>query len=295
VRDELERRPYLTVLATSDTALFALGEPGARFIDKAALAQHAASVGLPFPPTEVFSSGAPLLEASDRLMYPVLVKPAVGKPPRRADGPADLKPWSTRTGAVLVQPYLTDPIRTVNAVVWQGRLVAAAHQRYLRTWPPEAGMALAAVTTEPDLDLEERLLTLVNGYSGIVELELCGPYLLDVNARVYGSIMLAARAGANLPGIYCDLLRGVPPAGVVRARPGAFYRWLEADLRYVTEGLRSRRLSAGDAMRMLRPRLGTAHGGPESLTDPGPMLARLRYVVRTGGWENGHRGLLVPR
>src|SRR5207249_1841717 len=102
-------------------------------------------------------------------------------------------------------------------------------------------------------------------------------------------------AGANLPGIYCDLLRGARVEGVVRARPGAFYRWLEADLRYVAAGLRSRRLSPADAIRLLRPRRHAAHGGPESITDPGPMVARLRYVLRTGGWSRGHTGLLAAR
>jgi hypothetical protein len=113
-----------------------------------------------------------------------------------------------------------------------------------------------------------------------------------VNARVYGSVMLAVRAGANLPGIWCDVLRGKPPPRMIRAKPGAFYRWLEADLRYVAEGLRSRRLSPYAALRLLWPRRNTAHGGPESLSDPGPMLARLRYVLRTGGWSHGHRGLV---
>jgi hypothetical protein len=295
VRAELARRPYLTMFATSDTSLIALGEPGARYIDKGALAPHAAAVGLPFPPTQIFPTGAELLAAASSLDYPVLVKPAVGKPPRRANGPGDLRVWEDRTNALLVQPYLSEPIRTVNAVIWEGRVVAVAHQRYLRTWPTEAGMALAAVTTQPDLELEERMLALMDGYTGIVELELSGPYLLDVNARVYGSVMLTARAGANLPGIYADLLRGASVPEVIRARPGRFYRWLEADVRYVVAGVRSKRLSPIGALRLLRPRRGVAHGGAESITDPGPMVARLRYILRTGGWARQHRGLLVQR
>ncbi len=295
IRAELARRPYLTVFATSDTALVSLGEPGARFVNKAALAARADGVGLPFPPTEVYPDGKSLLAAGNDLTYPVLVKPAVGKPPRRADRPEDLEIWAGRPNALLVQPYLREPIRTVNAVIWEGRAAAVAHQRYLRTWPPEAGMALAAVTTDPDLDVEERMLGLMEGFTGIVELELCGPYLLDVNARVYGSVMLAVKAGANLPGIYCDLLRGARLDHTIRARPGAFYRWLEADLRYVAAGLRSKRITPSAAVRLLRPRRNAAHGGPESLTDPGPMLARLRYVVRTGGWSRGHEGLFASR
>jgi hypothetical protein len=295
VHAEMHRRRYIAMFATSDTALIALNEPGARYIDKGALAPRAAAVGLPFPPTQLFPTGVELLAGASSLEYPVLVKPAVGKPPRRADRPADLRVWEGRTNALLVQPYLSEPIRTVNAVIWEGRIAAVAHQRYLRTWPAEAGMALAAVTTEPDRELEERMLALMDGYTGIVELELSGPYLLDVNARVYGSVMLAATAGANLPGIYADLLRGAPVREVVRARPGRFYRWLEADVRYAVAGVRSKRLSPRAALRLLRPRRGAAHGGAESITDPGPMLARLRYVLRTGGWARQHRGLLVPR
>jgi predicted ATP-grasp superfamily ATP-dependent carboligase len=294
IERELARGPYLAVLPTSDTTLIALGDPGARYIDKQALAPHAAAAGLPFPPTEMFPTGAELLEAADRLEYPVIVKPAVGKPPLRAGGPMDLRVWANRTNALLVQPFLSQPIRTINAVAWDGRLAAVAHQRYLRTWPPEAGMALAAVTTPPDLDLEERAVALMRGYTGIFEIEMCGPYLLDVNARVYGSVTLAAKAGANLPGIYCDLLRGrrMP---LIRARPGAFYRWLEADIRYVLAGMRSGRIGVRGAIDLLRPRAGTAHGGPESLTDLGPLMARARYVVQTGGWGHGHAGLLSGR
>jgi predicted ATP-grasp superfamily ATP-dependent carboligase len=283
---------YVAVLPTSDTTLIALSDPGARYIDKGALQAGAAAAGLPFPPTEAFAGGPELLEAADRLEYPVIVKPAVGKPPRRANCPSDIRRWWATSGhTLLVQPFLTDPITTVNGVLWEGRLAGVAHQRYLRVWPPDAGMALAAVTVEEDRRLEERVLALMEGYTGIFEVELCGPYLLDVNARVYGSVMLAAKAGANLPGVYCSLRRGkrVPQ---VRARPGVFYRWLEADIRYAFTGLRSGRLSLMQAARILRPVRGAAHGGPESLTDPGPMLARLKYAIRTGGWGRGHAGLL---
>jgi hypothetical protein len=283
IRAEIDRLPYVAVLPTSDTTLIALGDPGARFVDKESLFERAEAAGLGFPPTEMFASGLELVGAAGRLDYPVIVKPAVGKPPRRADGPEDISWWRPKTARLIVQPFLTEPIRTVNGVMWEGRLAAVAHQRYLRVWPPDAGMALAAETIEPDAELEERVVSFMEGYSGIFELELCGPYLLDVNARIYGSVMLAVKAGANLPAIYCDLLRG-RPVGLVRARTGVSYRWLEADIRYVLAGVRSGRLSLSEAAGLLRPRLGVAYGGAESLTDPGPMFARLKYALRTGGW-----------
>jgi hypothetical protein len=294
VREELARNPYVCLLATSDTAVIALRQPGAELIDKVVLQAAVADAGLSFPPTRVFDTGDELLDGAGELEYPVLVKPAVGKPPRRASSPADLTVWAGRPDALVVQPYLQDPMRTVNGVMHGGRLRAVVHQRYLRTWPPEAGMALAAVTTGPDEELEARVATLLRNHEGIFEVELCGPYVLDVNPRVYGSVMLSVAAGANLVGIHADLAAGrdVP---FTRGRPGAFYRWLEADLRHVARGLRGGSMTLGQAVATLRPRPGAAHGGAEGLKDPGPMIKRIRYATRTGGWANDHQGLRRTR
>jgi hypothetical protein len=84
-------------------------------------------------------------------------------------------------------------------------------------------------------------------------------------------------AGVNLVALYCDLMRGVEIAEV-RARPGHFYRWLEADLRHVAAALGAGRMSVWSAARKLTPRLGTAHS-TESLSDPGPLAARLIYSL----------------
>src|SRR5439155_20067813 len=103
----------------------------------------------------------------------------------------------------------TGGIRSLAGVAWRGRLVGTVHQRFLRTWPPDCGMASAAVTVEPDLGLEERILALIDGYEGIFQADLAGPYLLDFNPRVYASLPLAVAAGVNLVRVWCDLLRGL--------------------------------------------------------------------------------------
>jgi hypothetical protein len=142
-------------------------------------------------------------------------------------------------------------------------------------------MACAAETIPPDLELERRMTDLLEGYTGIFEADLADGLLLDVNLRPYASLSLALKAGVNVVGIYCDLLRGARPP-VARPRPGVFYRWLDADLRHAFTGVRAGRLSMLDAARMLRPRPGTARGGPESLSDPRPMLIRAAHVFRRG-------------
>ncbi|HYN36303.1 MAG TPA: ATP-grasp domain-containing protein, partial [Actinomycetota bacterium] len=121
---------------------------------------------------------------------------------------------------------------------------------------------------------------LLGGFNGVFQAQFAGDYLLDLNPRVYGSLPLATRAGVNLPGVYCDILRGNAPTETVRARTGVFFRWLEGDLRNVFEGVRERELSAREAFQLLKPRPGAAHG-PESLKDPKPMIARLLYAAKS--------------
>jgi predicted ATP-grasp superfamily ATP-dependent carboligase len=279
IRSEMSAHSYLTVLPTSDAALLALGTPFAHLVDKGSLSACAQAAGLPFPPTRLFPSHRELLEAAHELEYPVVVKPSISRwAPFRADVPGELDGARGRHGMIVVQPFLREGLRAMGGVLWQGRLLAAVHQRYLRTWPADCGTSCAAETVPPDVELEERLLKLLHGYQGIFQAQLAGPYLLDVNLRPYGSLPLAVAAGANLPAIYCDLLRG-HEIRQVRGAAGVFYRWVEADLRRLWKAVRRGEMSLASAVRELRPRPGAAHS-TESLLDPGPLLARLRFVAR---------------
>ncbi|HZJ52272.1 MAG TPA: ATP-grasp domain-containing protein [Actinomycetota bacterium] len=276
VRAELASRPYLTCLPVSDSALLNLDYPVRHLLDKTVLARLARDVGLSSPPSGTFSSGAELRAASRGLDYPLVVKPVVrDRRPFRADSAADLKRAANIRGEVMVQPFLNEPIRTVGGVMWQGRMVAAVHQRWHRIWPMPCGQASYAITIAPDEELEERIRLLLSDYDGIFNVQLIGPHLLDVHTRPYGTQSLALAAGVNLAGVWCDLLDGksVSPA---RAREGVAYRWLAGDLRHLRWALKSGTMSPAQSLSEFRPRLGTAHG-TESLLDPGPIIARIRY------------------
>ena len=166
-------------------------------------------------------------------------------------------------------------------------MLQAAHARWLRMWKIGVGNAAAAETTAPDPILEARLLELLDGYDGVFNAQFIGPHLLDVHARVYGTHPLAVAGGVNLIASFCDLLQGrdVPER---RARPGAFFRWIEGDLRHVWSALRAGRMSPSEALDALRPRRGAAHS-TESLTDPGPMLARLGFGARRAHMTEAER------
>lgn len=281
LRRERESGRYVSVLPASDVAVLALGGPEAGLVDKVVLSRRAQDAGIPTLPSRAFRSSTELREAADGLSYPLVVKAVVKSgrgdfQARRISSPAQLRAVEAPV-PLLVQPFVTDPLRAVAGVVWDGTFLALSHQRYHRLWPRQAGVGSAAETVPPDLALEEPLLSLLSQHNGVFQAQFVGPYLLDVNPRVFGSVSLAVAAGANLPVLACDAARG-QRAPFVRARHGVRYRWTEGDLRHLGQGVRSGDLSAVAALRELRPRRGTVHS-IESLTDPAPGLVRLSAIT----------------
>jgi predicted ATP-grasp superfamily ATP-dependent carboligase len=279
VRAEMAARPYLTVLAATDATLLALDAPVRHLVDKKELSERAGRAGLRVPPTRFFASRDELMAADD-LEFPAVLKPSISNPfnpARLLRSREDISTAPPGEGPFLVQPYLRESLRATAGVLWEGRLVAVVHQRYLRTWPPDCGTACAAFSVEPDIEVEQCLLRLLDGYRGIFQAQFAGDHLLDLNPRVYGSLPLAVAAGANLPAIYCDLVSGKEVRSV-RSRPGVFYRWLEGDVRHLALAVREGRVGFVSALRSLRPHRKTVHS-TESLRDPMPMVARLRHAA----------------
>ena len=283
IRRELAARPYHAFFPGSDAAILALGLPVRSFLDKVECARRAEAAGLRVPPSRVFASAAELLAERGRLDYPLIAKPDVKRRAAiRADSPGALAtalaPAAAEAGRVIVQPFLSDGLRGVIGLAWRGRLVEVMHMRYHRIWPLPCGTVAAAETVSPDEELEERLARLLDGYDGVFHADLAGPYLLDLNPRIHAALPLALAAGLNPVARYCDLLRGddVPTR---RAASGVFFRWIEGDVRSTLRSLREGTLSPAGAARALAPRAGTVHGY-ESLRDPGPLWARVRFAAR---------------
>lgn len=277
VREELAAGGYLTVLPASEAALLALGAPE-HLVDKVQLAARGAAVGVPAPPSRVFPGADAVVAAARDFDYPVIVKPAVHRfNAVRVDSPLELAGRvGGSTGALMVQPFVDD-LHALSGVMWKGELIAATHERWLRIWPYHCGVSTAAETVVPDPDLEHRMTQLLEGYDGLFHAQFAGPYLIDLNLRVHTSHPLSIAAGANMVGLWCDLLRGddVVP---VRARPGVPFRWVEADVRHLVTAVRRGDLPIRSALQCLTPRRGTAHS-TESLRDPGPMAARMGHLV----------------
>lgn len=292
---ETSSHAYLGVMPASDAAIVALAPPEMELIDKEKLAKRARDVGMRVPEWRVFDNGQSLCGAAEELNYPLVVKPsfkvnAVYPPARRIESSAGLRAYSTTTGPWIVQPYLEGEMRSLAGVMWQGSLVVAVHQRHERIWPPICGDACVASTVAPDEDFQHRVERLLATYNGVFQAERVGDYLLDVNPRVYGSLPLAIAAGANLPGVYWDLVRGLP-ASQITPRLGVTYHWWEGDSRNVLSRWRAGDITALQAARAIR--------SPSSLSnlrelfdDPRPVISRMRYAgaSRRASVQQAHTG-----
>ncbi len=270
-----------------------------RSLDKLELASVAVRHGLESPATRVCADEADAIAAAEEYGFPVVVKPSCSIIERDGsrhqfagrhigDAAGLRRAVSGCGGRCLVQRAESGPVLSFGGVFAEGRLLGEAVSRYRRTWYPDAGNVSYSETIERP-ELAERVTGLLAeiGWEGLFELEMIERggqewAVIDFNPRPYGSLALAIGAGANLPVVWCShLLGGQPPP--VRAQPGRFYRWEDADLRHALWQLRHGSIKA--ALRVIRVRPNVVHPYLEA-RDPGPFLARAVFMARSA---RGHR------
>jgi predicted ATP-grasp superfamily ATP-dependent carboligase len=292
----------LIALSRSRESLpFAVGAPPRETVDlatnKGRVLELAAKAGLDTLPS-IAATPSELATRAEEIAYPAILKPLrtrleVGDSrlayykARRVATPAELRAAldGLPEAEWVTQPYLAGELSAVAGVAWQGRLVCSVHQVARRIWPPDVGYSSYAETVEIDRELESNITRLLAeiGWSGIFQAQfLRGAdrrFLIDFNPRVYGSLALAVRAGANLPAVWAALVLGTT-APLVRARPGVRYRLEHNDLRAIAR--RARDGGILEALIALAPRRRTAHA-IFSLHDPGPLLTTTEKLLDRRG------------
>jgi len=117
------------------------------------------------------------------------------------------------------------------------RPIARLQQRALGVWPVPAGVSTRAITVPIDPELATGLDGLLARlqWFGLAQAQFIvrgdQKVLVDLNARYYGSMALAAAAGLNLPALWVSVAHGERIATTPSAALGARYAWLEGDLR----------------------------------------------------------------
>jgi predicted ATP-grasp superfamily ATP-dependent carboligase len=309
LEDVLHRGDYAVLIAGSDAALLAISEHRRRFehmtrlglpahevvrrsVDKLLLHKLAGDAGLPPPASLACTDPAEASAAADELGFPVAVKPAQSFLPSGdglrqqrialVDDQAALMRVVPEFGTpFIVQRYEhTGSLFSCTGVVADGRLLGLTTSRVRRMWPPLGGMHTFSETVTPPRGLSARVHALLDGleWQGIFQLqmlELDGRLaVIDLNPRVFASVTLDARAGANLPALWCDWLLGRKPYPV-RARPGLKFRWEEGEICHLFWQLRRGNFRAAAAV--LRPHRRVVHAWFR-VSDPGPLVARALFL-----------------
>ncbi|MFI5025408.1 MAG: hypothetical protein ACHQCI_01475 [Solirubrobacterales bacterium] len=312
VADAMLSGDFATVLPGSDASVLALSEhrdvfdsavrlglPPQEVVDrcvnKMTMLADATAAGLAAPQSIACADAEQATSTAAGLGYPVLLKPRQtvfddqGTLKQRQTAIVEDKAalLSALPGfglPCLVQRFERGDTVSIAGVAAGERLLAVTFSRYARTWPAQAGPVSSSRTEQPPEGLVRCVGDLIRtlGWQGIFELELIeradgGFAAIDFNPRLYGSIALAERAGAPIPAVWCDwLLQGEADECV--ARPGAHYRWEEAEIRNTLRSVREGRIR--DALAVLSPRRPLARAYFR-WTDPGPAMAMALRTLKS--------------
>jgi predicted ATP-grasp superfamily ATP-dependent carboligase len=273
--------------------------------DKTALLDVAERVGVPYPAWMVVPGSPGLKDATARVGFPCVVKPAVAE--RRLFGekalilrdPAALETrlaaWPEDDGELLVQRFVEGLRHNLHLVAQSGRLLRCLDTLSLRTQRLNgSGLTVSSVSvpTPPAMRAWCAKLLEAIDYSGIGCLQFLDDQergevaFLELNPRMAAGSGVAPYCGLDLPRHALELALGLPvePDSSPDAyRMGVRYAWTEGDLAGLATTLRQGDIGAGDAVAWLGRSLHDAlaadiHAGWD-WGDMGPTLAIYRRRV----------------
>lgn len=137
----------------------------------------------------------------------------------------------------LIQEYIRGEGRGLFALYEQGNPVIFFAHRRLREKPPSGGVSVLSESVGIDSymrKITENLLGPLQWHGiAMVEFKIAQdgtPYLMEVNARFWGSLQLAIDAGVDFPWLLYQLAVGAPMDIVYNYKTGIRSRWLLGDL-----------------------------------------------------------------
>ena len=220
--------------------------------DKWRLYEMTRELGVPSPETYLVGSAAEAARAGEKLGFPVVLKPRrsvmlwdgrwVSAPVSYARSSAELEqvidqsPHFSRV-PFLLQQYVEGEGQGVFALYQNGEPVTFFSHRRLRERPPSGGVSVLSESIEVAPHLRKHAQAVLDRakWHGVamVEFKIARegtPYLIEVNARFWGSLQLAIDAGVDFPYMLYRLARGENIEGPQAYRVGIRSRWLLGDL-----------------------------------------------------------------
>ena len=281
--------------------------------DKVSLYRRACRLGVPVPPSCIVEGPDGLEEAVGRIGFPAVLKPArsriraadgrfVSTSVVRVRGREELHAALRRPGLeqypFLYQRLVPGRGQGIFALYRRGEPAAFFAHRRLREKPPEGGVSVLSESVPVDDELLRHARALLDDAAwhgpSMVEFKVDGregPFLMEVNARFWGSLQLAVDAGVDFPLLMAEPSKAPPDQYLCGRR----LRWFLGDLDRLYLVLKGRR-QAGlrvllrEIAAFATPGFGHTRHEVFRWSDPVPAVAEfVDYVRRTFGSTEGVR------
>lgn len=273
--------------------------------DKRRLTEAAFPLGIAVPNQAVIESPGEVDASSlDAIGYPMILKPSrssvttpAGVTKQRvrlvssvAEREAVIRDVPREAYPLLAQRRIVGPGKGVFMLTWDGRVYAAFGHRRIREKPPTGGVSVYRESVRVPADVLDQARKVLDrfGWNGVAMVEFKEDretgtlYLMEVNARFWGSLQLAIDAGVDFPRLLVELATGGEVEPVLSYRTGIRSRWFWGEVDHLIACLRAGRSLRGalrdfpgrvrTLLRFLVPWLPGDRYEVLRLTDPRPFI-----------------------
>lgn len=219
--------------------------------NKISLMKLAEKLNVPIPETHYISNTEDIYVLKDKLKYPVVIKPCrsriltergwINASVKYAYSEKELvesveSTYYFKSYPFLLQQFIKGEGRGVFALYNHGQPIVFFAHRRLREKPPSGGVSVLceSIPVDPVLrGYSERILNHVKWHGvAMAEFKVSEeglPYLMEINARFWGSLQLAIDAGVDFPWLLYQIETGICLDRINSYRKGVKLRWLLGD------------------------------------------------------------------
>lgn len=216
------------------------------------LLELARKLKVPFPKTYFVKTPEDLDKFDLKLEFPVVLKPFrstimsgegwIKTGVKYAGSRKELNDYVKNTQyfnsyPFLIQEYIQGQGHGVFALYNRGAAVTFFAHRRIREKPPSGGVSVLSESVKPDAILKgfsQRILDYARWHGvAMVEYKVSGdgsPFLMEVNARFWGSLQLAINVGLDFPWLLYQLATSQPVDRINSYKEGIKNRWLLGDI-----------------------------------------------------------------
>lgn len=271
--------------------------------DKDLTLEIARGLGIDYPKSMVISNADQVPELLAGFGFPIVLKPTTSWAPRSTVRLQAVEVIDEAEARTVIDKFLDAGVQVV-AQQWvggervafmmfvvDGEVHASINQVAHRTTPALGGASVIreSMPMAPEIYASSVSLVKAIGLDGLCEVEYRRdvsnhPYLMEINARLAGTLENAVRAGVDFPLLLWQWATGQPVDRIASYRTGVRSRWLRGDMRWLRDnfrrGGRPDSLPKGRALWTFATEfIRTRHYDCLDLGDLGPFFAEARITL----------------